>query len=193
MATDAGTIDYLLDQLGTRGARFTTRRMFGEYCLYREGLPVALVCDDTLFVKDTSVGRQVLTGFAAIEFGPPYPGARPHLRLPPDLWDDGDALRRLLDATASELPVAKPKSKRKSGSDSTASARSPRQPKPEPAVKAKRASRRAPTPRSPDGAAGTSVASRATDAPADEHAPSAAAPAATRRKPTAATARSRKG
>lgn len=108
MATDPGTIDHLLDQLGTRGARFTTGRMFGEYCLYRDGLPVALVCDDTLFVKDTPPGREAMARIAEVDFDPPYPGARPHLRLGADLWDDGDALRRLLDATASALPAPKP-------------------------------------------------------------------------------------
>ncbi len=61
MATDPATIEFLVDQLGQRGASFGTKRMFGEYCLYREGLPVAFVCDDVLFVKDTPAGREAIT------------------------------------------------------------------------------------------------------------------------------------
>ncbi|GAB2520880.1 TfoX/Sxy family protein [Lysobacter humi (ex Lee et al. 2017)] len=109
MATDAGTIDFLLDQLGGAGSRYSTKRMFGEHCLYRDGSPIALVCDDVLFVKDTMPGREQIACFATLGFGPPYPGAKPHLRLPPDTWDDADALRRVLEATAAALPPAKPR------------------------------------------------------------------------------------
>lgn len=112
MATDPGTIDFLLDQLGPRAARYSTRRMFGEYCLYREGLPVALVCDDVLFVKDTDGGRAAVAGSAALEFASPYPGARPHLRIAPDGWDDGDWLDHVLERTAAALPPAKPRKAR---------------------------------------------------------------------------------
>ncbi|TBR13499.1 MAG: competence protein TfoX [Lysobacter sp.] len=106
MATDTATALYLLDQLG---ARFGTKRMFGEYCLYRDGSPVALLCDDTLFVKDTSAGRAVLVEMIAVDLGPPYPGAKPHLRITPDSWDDSGWLRRVLDATALALPPPKPR------------------------------------------------------------------------------------
>lgn len=105
MATDPGTVEFLLDQLGTRGASYTTKRMFGEYCLYREGAPVAFVCDDVLFVKDTPAGRESMSAANLLAFGPPYPGAKDYLRLPPDGWDDGQWLRNLLDATAAALPA----------------------------------------------------------------------------------------
>lgn len=109
MATDPGTIELLVDRLGSSTPRYTTKRMFGEYCLYRDALPVALVCDDELFVKDTAPGREVMSESTAVVLGPPYPGARLHLRLAPDLWDDSDWLRRLLDATAKALPAPKPR------------------------------------------------------------------------------------
>jgi len=104
MSTDAATVAFLLDQLG---AAFSVRRMFGEYCLYRDGRPVALVCDDTLYVKDTAAGRDAIAAAMAPEFAPPYTGARPHLRLAPDRWEDGDWLRRVLDVTAAALPPPK--------------------------------------------------------------------------------------
>lgn len=125
MATDPGTIDLLLDRLGDRGAHFTTKRMFGEYCLYRDGLPVALVCDDVLFVKDTVPGRAAVAALGDVALAPPYPGARPHLGVPPDLWDDGDALRRLLDVTASALPAPKAKSSGPAGKTSRAARTKP--------------------------------------------------------------------
>jgi TfoX/Sxy family transcriptional regulator of competence genes len=109
MSTDHATIEFLIDQLGRRGATYSTKRMFGEYCLYRDGLPVAFVCDDVLFVKDTAAGREAIESTGSLEFGPPYPGAKLYLRLAPDTWDDGDWLRRVLDATAAALPPPKPK------------------------------------------------------------------------------------
>lgn len=108
MATSQGTIDYLMDQLaGTR--LVTSRRMFGEYCLYWDGRPFALVCDDLLYLKDTGAGRALL---ATVVEGAPFPGARPHLLVSADLWEDPEWLGRLVRATAQALPVAKVPAKR---------------------------------------------------------------------------------
>ena len=125
MATDPATVQFLLDQLGRRGAAFSTKRMFGEYCLYRDGLPVAFVCDDVLFVKDTPAGRAAIAGNAPPEFGPPYPGAKLHLRLAPDAWDDGDWLRRVLDVTAEALPPPRTKKKASATGDAKRPAATP--------------------------------------------------------------------
>ncbi len=56
MATKQSTIDYILDQLAAVPG-VSARKMFGEYALYYMGKVVALVCDDTLFVKITDAGR----------------------------------------------------------------------------------------------------------------------------------------
>lgn len=112
MATDATTIDFLLDQLGPRRARYSTRRMFGEYCLYRDGLPVAFVCDDVLFLKDTLDGRAAVATAMTPEYGPPYPGAKPYLRVSPDRWDDSDWLYEVLERTAAALPPPKARNPR---------------------------------------------------------------------------------
>ena len=50
MSTSPDFVDYVLDKLN-RNSRFVTKAMFGEYCLYVDGKVVALICDDTLFVK----------------------------------------------------------------------------------------------------------------------------------------------
>lgn len=105
MATSKSTIDYLLDQLSGAG-QVTARKMFGEYCLYSAGKPVALVCDDQLFLKPTEAGRALLA--KAVE-GLPYPGAKPHLLVSADLWEDREWLISLIRATDSALPRPRPK------------------------------------------------------------------------------------
>jgi len=83
--------------------------MFGEYCLYLSGKPVALVCDEQLFLKPTCAARAMIPG--VIE-GSPYPKAKPHILITADLWEDGDWLAKLILATANELPEPKPKKRR---------------------------------------------------------------------------------
>ncbi len=105
MATDHSTLEFLLDQLAALPG-VTARRMFGEYCLYLDGKPVGLVCDDQLYLKPTPAGRARLD--LAVE-DRPYPGARPHLLVAPDQWEDAAWLCDLVAATAAELPAPKPK------------------------------------------------------------------------------------
>ncbi len=104
MATEAASIAYLLEQASQAG--LSARPMFGEYGLYADGKFVGMVCDDALFLKPTAPG-QALAPDAAL--APPYPGARPHLRLEADHWDDADFLAALIRATATALPRPKPK------------------------------------------------------------------------------------
>lgn len=105
MATDNSTMDFLLDQLAGLGAA-SAKKMFGEYCLYLSGKPMGLVCDDQLYLKPTAAGRALLD--KALE-GAPYPGAKPHLLITPDQWEDAAWLCELLRATDRELPQPKPK------------------------------------------------------------------------------------
>lgn len=107
MATDQSTVDFLLDQLAALEG-VSTRRMFGEFCLYMDGKPVGLVCDDQLYLKPTAAGRARLA--LPVE-DRPYPGARLHLLIVPDQWEDSAWLCDLVAATARELPVPKPKAK----------------------------------------------------------------------------------
>ncbi|MGC2167289.1 MAG: TfoX/Sxy family protein [Gallionella sp.] len=105
MATTKDTIDFLLDQLSPLGGA-STKKMFGEYCLYVSGKPVGLVCDDQLYLKPTATGRGKLEN--VIESAP-YPGAKPHLLITADQWENGDWLCGLVRATAREVPTPKPK------------------------------------------------------------------------------------
>lgn len=108
MATSQATMDYLLDQLSGAGD-VSGRKMFGEYCLYLAGKPVGLVCDEQLFLKPTNAVRTMVS---PIVEGLPYPGAKPHVLVTADLWEDREWLSALIQAQARELPAPKPKKKK---------------------------------------------------------------------------------
>lgn len=108
MPTTASTIAYILDQL-TGVPQLAAKKMFGEYTLYTDGKVVALVCNDTLFVKMTDTGKTFVG--EAYEEGAAYPGAKPSLKINEDLLEDREWLTRLIMLTAEHLPT--PKSKKK--------------------------------------------------------------------------------
>lgn len=108
MATDPSFVEYVCEQAGLEH-RLTHRKMFGEYALYLEGRVVAFVCDNQVFIKPTAAGERLAPQAARL---PPYPGAKLYLRLADEL-DDRDLLRRILVATANELPLPKPGTKAK--------------------------------------------------------------------------------
>ncbi len=108
MATAQNTIDFLLDQLSAAGD-VSAKKMFGEYCLYLAGKPVGLVCDDQLYLKPTKAGQTLVQ--LAVE-GSPYPGAKPHLLITSDQWEEREWLCDLVRASAKELPMPKPKVKK---------------------------------------------------------------------------------
>lgn len=108
MGTRSDTVEFLVDQLSALPT-VRTRKMFGEYCLYLDDKPVAFVCDDELFVKPTEAGRAFI---GEPEEAPAYPGSKMYFRVPGDRWEDRDWLTELIDLTAAELPVPKPKKPR---------------------------------------------------------------------------------
>jgi len=116
MATDAGFISHICDQAGL-GPQLSHRKMFGEYALYLDGKVVAFACDNSLFLKPTDAGRELLKREPDAL---PYPTAKPHFRID-DALDDPSLLRRLLQATAAQLPL--PKLKKPKAERSTAPAR----------------------------------------------------------------------
>jgi TfoX/Sxy family transcriptional regulator of competence genes len=105
MATQRSTIDYLIEQAIGAGT-VSARSMFGEYGVYVDRKMVGSVCDDQLFVKPTASGR---VHAEPVSDAPPYPGAKPHLLIEPDRWEDAEWLSELLRVTAAELPTPKPR------------------------------------------------------------------------------------
>lgn len=79
--------------------------MFGEYALYLNGKVIALVCDDSIFLKPTEQTKEMTSSFP---LAPPYPGAKEYIVID-ELLDDPQELRNLLVATEKALPVPKPK------------------------------------------------------------------------------------
>ncbi len=107
MATSAEIINFLVDQL-SGVQQLSTRRMFGEYCVYIAGKPVGFVCDDQLYLKITPAGRAAAP---SVTEGFPYPDAKAHLLVSADRWEDRDWLAELVLATYSDLPEVKPRKK----------------------------------------------------------------------------------
>jgi TfoX/Sxy family transcriptional regulator of competence genes len=105
MATRPETIPPILDAIpGARAAK-----MFGEYGLYLDDRVIALICDDTLFLKNLPEAAALLPGAA---LGPPYPGAKDHLIADPWL-DEPDILAEAARAVARAVPPPKPKKPKK--------------------------------------------------------------------------------
>jgi TfoX/Sxy family transcriptional regulator of competence genes len=108
MATEKATVDFILDQLAPLPVR--ARAMFGEYGLYCDEKFVALICDDTLFVKPTAISDQF---FGDADLAPPYRGAKDHYAVPAALLEDSERLREVIAGTAELLPLPKKKPAKK--------------------------------------------------------------------------------
>ena len=109
MATRQSTIDYLLEQLAELG-QVNAKKMFGEYCLYYQDKPVALVCDDQLFVKPLQAVKDFI---GEVVEGIPYPGAKTQLLIGGEYWDDAEWLSGLIKICYKNLPEKKAKTKKK--------------------------------------------------------------------------------
>lgn len=107
MASKAETVEYIIEQIqGLGEVRY--KRMFGEYGIYYREKMVALVCDDQLFIKPTTVGKEYLV---EPEEGQPYPGAKNWFLISEDCWEDRDWLCELIRLSEPEiaLPIKKKK------------------------------------------------------------------------------------
>jgi TfoX/Sxy family transcriptional regulator of competence genes len=110
MASDRKTVDFIIEQIAGAGA-ISARPMFGEYGVYCDGKIVAIIGDGQLFVRPTSGGRAYA---AEAEEVSPYPGAKHHLLIDAERWDDGEWMTELVRVTCIELPLPKPKKAKRS-------------------------------------------------------------------------------
>lgn len=101
-------MDFIVEQASGAG-QVRARAMFGEYGLYCDDKIVALICDDKVFLKPTSAGRELL---GDVKEAKPYPSANPRFLVPEADWDDADRMAALFRVTAAELPASKPKRKK---------------------------------------------------------------------------------
>ncbi|PKM61267.1 MAG: competence protein TfoX [Firmicutes bacterium HGW-Firmicutes-4] len=111
MGTSKEFADYVCDQLMAAG-NISCKKMFGEYGVYLDEKIVGLICDNQLFLKKTEAGQVMIEDhLGAVEEGLPYPGAKPQFLI--DSLDDREWLAELLRASYQELPMPKPKKKKK--------------------------------------------------------------------------------
>jgi len=104
MSTSKETVAFLLAQLEPLDVR--ARAMFGEYGVYCDEKFVALVCDDTFFLKPTDAADYYS---ADLTPGPAYPGSNDYLAVDGDLVEDAERFQLLVKATANLLSVPTPK------------------------------------------------------------------------------------
>ena len=110
MASQQGTLDFLLDQMAVAGG-VSARKMFGEYGVYCDGKMFAIIADDQLFIKPTDAGLAWITAQGSLQEAPPYPQAKPYFLIDGELWDERDWLSQLARRTADALPMPKNKTK----------------------------------------------------------------------------------
>jgi len=108
MGSDQEFVDYVLDQLVGVG-EIEAKKMFGEYAVYLNGKIVGLVCDNRLFVKPTTAGREFI---GEVVEAPAYPGAKPSFLIEDGL-EDSPWLSELFRVSEKELPAPKPKKKKR--------------------------------------------------------------------------------
>jgi TfoX/Sxy family transcriptional regulator of competence genes len=104
MASDLEFVQYIKDQIEP-DCEITSKKMFGEYCLYSKGKVIALVCDNQLFVKPTTGGKKFIGDFVE---SCAYNGAKPSLLIDEQI-EDKLWLSELIRITEQELPTPKPK------------------------------------------------------------------------------------
>jgi TfoX/Sxy family transcriptional regulator of competence genes len=108
MASDQKFVDFVTDQIRGAGEIFA-KKMFGEYAIYSDGKIVGLICDNKLFIKPTKSGREFIGNVVEAS---PYKGAKPSFLIE-DKLEDSDWLSELVRVSVNELPMPKPKSKKK--------------------------------------------------------------------------------
>jgi TfoX/Sxy family transcriptional regulator of competence genes len=107
VATDLTFVQHVAEQ-ARLGARFSWRKMFGEYALYIDGRVVGFACDDSLFIKPAAATAALV---ADLPQRPPYPGAKLY-PVADELLDDPERLQQLLLATWQVVPAPKARKKK---------------------------------------------------------------------------------
>ncbi len=108
MASNQKFVDFVLEQIENAG-EITAKKMFGEYAIYSDRKMFGVICDDKLFVKPTKSGREFIGNVVEAS---PYEGAKPSLLIE-DKIEDREWLSELVRISVKELPMPKPKKKKK--------------------------------------------------------------------------------
>jgi TfoX/Sxy family transcriptional regulator of competence genes len=108
MASQQKFVDFIIEQIDIP-EQISFKKMFGEYGLYFGDKMFALVCDNQLFIKPTSSGKEYI---GDVVEAAPYEGAKPCFLIE-DKMEDRLWLRKLVEISVKELPEPKPKKKPK--------------------------------------------------------------------------------
>lgn len=108
MASDQNFVDFVIEQIQNTGT-ISAKKMFGEYGIYSDGKLFGLICDNKLFIKPTSKGREFIGD--PTEF-PAYEGAKPSFLIE-DKIEDSKWLSDLVKITLDNLPEPKIKKRKK--------------------------------------------------------------------------------
>ncbi len=104
MATNEDFIHYVCEQISGVGAvRF--KKMFGEYLIYIDELPIIVVCDSTVYVKKLECIDELMQD-ASVGF--PYKGAKEHYIL--DI-ENSDFSKKIISILKKNTPLPKKKIK----------------------------------------------------------------------------------
>jgi TfoX/Sxy family transcriptional regulator of competence genes len=103
MASSLDFVEYVCEQI-RRAGNIAFKKMFGEYCIYCNGKPIGLICDNQFYVKKTKAGLELLPN---AEEAPPYTGAKPYFVI--ENLEDVEFLGEFVRKTYEELPIHKPK------------------------------------------------------------------------------------
>jgi TfoX/Sxy family transcriptional regulator of competence genes len=104
MASDQNFVDFVLEQIKDAG-EISAKKMFGEYGIYSDGKLFGLICDNKLFIKPTSLGREFIGNVVEAS---PYEGAKPSFLIEEEI-EDSDWLSKLIRISVKELPLPKQK------------------------------------------------------------------------------------
>ena len=104
MATSQSFIDFVCEQLEGVGA-IRWIRMMGEACVYVDGKPIVLICNDTIYIKKLPC----LDKFEIKESAIPYKGATERYIVDAD---DKEILQEVVRLVAENTPPPKPKKRK---------------------------------------------------------------------------------
>jgi len=97
-------VQRIVESLGNLDVR--ANPMFGSYGLSCDEKFVAIIGNDSLYIKQSSADPALLEGTIP---EPAYPGSKDYLRVPDDLLADIEWLETAIQVTADALPKPKPK------------------------------------------------------------------------------------
>lgn len=107
MASSKEYLDFVLEQLSGL-EEITYRAMMGEYIIYYRGKIVGGIYDDRLLVKPT---KSAISYMESPEYQLPYEGGKEMLLV--ENVDSKEYLEKLFNTMYDELPLPKPKKKKK--------------------------------------------------------------------------------